>query len=185
VDAAIARAQAVRRLAWLVAVLLLWGAAILGKLVLIQIVHHPKYVADARRQQERKIELPAVRGDIFDRNGHALAMSVTADTVSVNPLQVPDLSVAAELLASNLKGVDEQELLQKMQWEKDHHKGYVMVRHKISPAESERLRSLPINWIDFTTESTREYPNGEIAAHVLGGVYKQQEGVAGIEKAED
>lgn len=184
-DAAVARAKAVRRLAWLVSILLLWGVAILGKLISIQVVHHQKYIADARRQQERKIELPAVRGDIFDRNSHALAMSVTADTVSVNPLQVPDLSVAAELLASNLKGVDERDLLQKLQWDKDHHRGYVMVKHKISPTESERLRSLPINWIDFETESTREYPNGEIAAHVLGGVYKQQEGVAGIEKAED
>jgi cell division protein FtsI (penicillin-binding protein 3) len=185
VDAVVARAKAVRRLAWLVSILLLWGLAILGKLISTQVLHHQKYIADARRQQERKIELPAVRGDIYDRNVHPLAMSVTADTVSVNPLQVPDLSVAAELLASNLKGVDEQELLQKMQWDKDHHKGYVMVKHKISPTESERLRSLPINWIDFETESTREYPNGEVAAHVLGGVYKQQEGVAGIEKAED
>lgn len=184
-DAAIARANALRRLAWLVAILLLWGGAILWKLVSTQVVHHQKYVADARRQQERKIELPAVRGDIYDRNGHPLAMSVTADTVSVNPLQVPDLTVAAELLATNLKDVDQGELLRKMQWEKDHHKGYVMVKHKISPAESERLRSLPINWIDFETESTREYPNGEIAAHVLGGVYKQQQGVAGIEKVED
>jgi cell division protein FtsI (penicillin-binding protein 3) len=185
VDAAIARAKAVRRLTWLVAILIIWGAAILAKLISIQIFHHAKYVADARRQQERVIDLPAVRGNIYDRNGHPLAMTVTADSVSVNPLQVPDLSVAAELLAINLKDVDQQELYERMKWEADHHRGFLVVKRHITPSESERLRSLPVNWIDFATDTSREYPNGEIAAHVLGGVYQQQKGVAGIEKAMD
>jgi cell division protein FtsI (penicillin-binding protein 3) len=185
VDAAIARARAVRRLTWLVSILLIWGGAIFAKLVSIQVFHHAKYVADARRQQERKIDLPAVRGNIYDRNGHPLAMSVMADSVSVNPLQVPNLSVAAELLAINLKGVNQEELYERMRWQAENHKGFLVVKHHITPQESERLRSLPVNWIDFTTETSREYPNGEIAAHVLGGVYQQQQGVAGIEKAMD
>jgi cell division protein FtsI (penicillin-binding protein 3) len=184
-DAGVARAHAIRRLTWLVAVLLIWGAAIFAKLISIQVFHHAKYLADARRQQERKIDLPAVRGNIYDRNGHPLAMSVTADSVSVNPLQVPDISVAAELLATNLKDVNQEELYAKMKWQAENHKGYVVVKHHITPSESDRLRSLPVNWIDFTTETSRQYPNGEIAAHVLGGVYKQEEGAAGIEKAMD
>ncbi len=184
-DEAVARVKADRRLTWLIAILLLWGAAILEKLVSIQVFHHAKYVADARRQQEHPIPLPAVRGNIYDRNGHALAMSVSADSVSVNPLQVPDLSVAAELLAINLKGVNQEELYERMRWQAENHKGFLVVKKHITPAESERLHSLPVNWIDFTTETSREYPNGEIAAHVLGGVYQQEKGVAGIEKAMD
>ncbi len=60
-----------------------------------------------------------------------------------------------------------------------------MVKHKLTYAESERLRSLPVNWIDFTTENQRHYPGGQIAAHVIGGVYKQEQGAAGIEKGMD
>jgi cell division protein FtsI (penicillin-binding protein 3) len=185
VDAAFARAKAFRRLTWLVAILLIWGAAIFAKLVSIQVFHHAKYLADARRQQEQKISLPAVRGNIYDRNGHPLAMTVTADSVSINPLQVPDLPVAAELLAINLKDVNQKELLERMKWQAENHKGFLVVKRHITPSESERLRSLPVNWIDFSTDTSREYPNGEIAAHVLGGVYQQEQGVAGIEKAMD
>jgi cell division protein FtsI (penicillin-binding protein 3) len=185
VDEAVARVKADRRLTWLIAILLCWGAAVFIKLVSIQIFHHAKYVADARRQQEQKITLPAVRGNIYDRNGHPLAMSVSADSVSVNPLQVPDLSVAAELLAINLKDVNQEELYERMRWQAENHKGFLVVKKHITPAESERLHSLPVNWIDFTNETSRQYPNGEIAAHVLGGVYKQDKGVAGIEKAMD
>jgi cell division protein FtsI (penicillin-binding protein 3) len=183
VEQAVARSKADHRLVWLAAILLIWGGAIFAKLISIQIFHHAKYVTDARRQQEQKIILPAVRGNIYDRNGHPLAMSVSADSVSVNPLQVPDLSVAAELLAINLKGVNQEELYEKMRWQADNHKGFLVVKKHITPAESERLRSLPVNWIDFSNETSREYPSGEIAAHVLGGVYQQDRGVAGIEKA--
>jgi cell division protein FtsI (penicillin-binding protein 3) len=185
VDEAVARVKADRRLTWLIAILLCWGAAVFVKLVSIQIFHHAKYMADARRQQEQKITLPAVRGNIYDRNGHPLAVSVSADSVSVNPLQVPDLSVAAELLAINLKDVNQEELYERMRWQAENHKGFLVVKKHITPAESERLHSLPVNWIDFTNETSRQYPNGEIAAHLLGGVYKQDKGVAGIEKAMD
>ncbi len=184
-DEAVARVKADRRLTWLIAILLCWGAAVFAKLISIQVFHHAKYVADARRQQEQKITLPAVRGNIYDRNGHPLAVSVSADSVSVNPLQVPDLSVAAELLAINLKDVNQEELYERMRWQAENHKGFLVVKKHITPAESERLHSLPVNWIDFTNETSRQYPNGEIAAHVLGGVYKQDKGVAGIEKAMD
>ena len=54
-DEAVARVKADRRLTWLIAILLCWGAAVFIKLVSIQIFHHAKYVADARRQQEQKL----------------------------------------------------------------------------------------------------------------------------------
>ena len=175
------RSRASRRVTLLVVVLLLWASAICTKLVNLQVFHHRKYVASARRQQELKIALPAVRGNIYDRNGHALAMSVSVDSVSINPLNIPDASVAAEVLAQNLH-LDEAELLRKIEWCRANRHGYLVVKRKLTHTESERLRSLPVNWIDFTTEARRLYPNGQIAAHVLGGVFQQQEGSSGIER---
>ncbi len=183
-DAAVARSNAVRRLTFLVALLLVWSGAILYKLVSIQVFHHQKYLASARKQQEVKINLPAVRGSIFDRNGHPLALSVSVDSVSINPLNVPNASVAAELLAVNLN-LNQQELYDKIEWCRRNKQGYLVIKHKLTYAESARLRSLPVNWIDFTTESQRHYPGGQIAAHVIGGVYKKEEGAAGIEKGMD
>src|SRR5689334_5938333 len=94
--------QVEKRLATLGAIVLLWGAVILIRLVLLQVVEHQKYLQLARRGQTVQVKIPAARGSIFDRNGHLLAMSTRLDTVFVNPLKVPDLSVASEILASIL-----------------------------------------------------------------------------------
>ena len=176
-----AKSRADRWVTLLVLLLLVWAVAIFCKLVSLQIFHHNKYMVSARRQQEMKVALPAVRGNIYDRNGHALAMSVSMDSVSINPLNIPDASVAAEVLAQNLN-LNEDELLRKIEWCRANRHGYLVVKHKLTHTESERLRSLPVNWIDFTTEARRLYPNGQIAAHVLGGVFRQQEGSAGVER---
>lgn len=183
-EAGVARANAVRRVTFLVVLLTFWGAAILYKLVSIQVFHHEKYLASARKQQELKIDLPAVRGNIYDRNGHPLALSMSVDSVSINPMNVPDASVAAEVLSQNLN-LNQRELLKKILWCRANKRGYLVVKHKLSHLESERLRSLPVNWIDFTTDSQRHYPSGQIAAHVIGGVYKREQGAAGIEKGMD
>ncbi len=183
-DVSIAKANAIWRLRFLIGIVGLWGLAILVKLISIQGFHHEKYLASARRQQEMKIELPAMRGSIFDRNGHALALSVSVDSVSINPLNVPDPSVAAEVLARTLN-LNDQDLYQKIMWCRANRRGYLPVKKKLSPTESERLKSLAMNWIDFSTVNQRHYPSGQIAAHVMGGVYKQQEGAAGIEKGMD
>jgi cell division protein FtsI (penicillin-binding protein 3) len=184
VDAAVSRSKAVRRITFLVIVLLVWSAVIVQRLVSIQVFHHRQYVASARKQQEVKIDLPAIRGSIFDRNGQPLALSVSVDSVSINPLNIPNSSVAAELLAVNLN-LDQSALYDKIEWCRKNKQGYLVVKHKLTFAESERLRSLPVNWIDFTTESQRHYPGGQIAAHVIGGVYKKEQGAAGIEKGMD
>ena len=178
------RSNAVRRITGLVLLLLIWGVAILAKLFDIQVLHHKHYVATAHKQQELKITLPAVRGNIYDRNGHPMAMSISVDSVSINPMNVPDPSVAAEVLATNLN-LNQKDLLNKIEWCRANHRGYLVVKHKLTHIESERLRSLPVNWIDFTTEARRHYPNGQIAAHVLGAVYRQQEGASGVERGMD
>ena len=61
----------------------------------------------ARQQQELKVEIPAPRGAIFDRTGQPLAMSVPMESVFVNPLRVPDMGVASEILARILNWTPE------------------------------------------------------------------------------
>src|SRR5580658_7913712 len=88
-----------RRLIWLAGIVALWGAAICWNLVKLEVVHHGDYVRMARRSQEQDREIPAPRGPILDRSGEPLAMSVPTEKVTVDPLKVPDLQVASDLLA--------------------------------------------------------------------------------------
>src|SRR3954468_23411013 len=91
-----------RRLKYLAGTVLLWGALIFLKLLSLQVLHHQDYVRMARARQEQEKEIPAPRGAIFDRAGQVLALSTPTITVFVNPQKVPDLGVAAQILAAEL-----------------------------------------------------------------------------------
>jgi len=173
-----------RRLTLLAAIVLLWGAAIFEKLVSLQVIRHQEYLKLARARQEMVNEIPAPRGTIFDRGGRPLAMSVQTESVLINPRKVPDVGVASDLLGLVLH-MDRQSLYDKMQEAHDSGRGFFWVKRKISPEEAESLRSLRLEWIQIQTESQRHYPNGTLAAHVLGAVNFEERGTAGIEKALD
>lgn len=176
--------MAERRLTILAAVILLWGGAVVGKLVSLQVVHHVEYARLARARQELLIEIPAPRGSIFDRNGEPLAMSVPAESVHVNPLKVPDLGLSSEILSLVLH-LDRGELYGRMKTAYENHRGFLWVKRLVSAEEARNLRNLNLDWIGFENESERHYPKGTLAAHVLGSVDFEEKGNAGIEKALD
>ncbi len=173
-----------RRLTWLAAGALLWAGIIFAKLISLQVIHHKEYARLARAQQELRVEIPAPRGPIFDRTGQPLAMSIPMESVFVNPLRIPDMGVASEILARILH-LDAGELRNRMRWAYDHQRGFLWVKRKIASAEAEQLRSLHLEWIELQAESQRHYPNGALAAHVLGSVDHEEKGNAGLEMSLD
>lgn len=168
----------------------LWAVVIFCRLVQLQVVSYHSYRSMAERQQQRTVALAAARGTVFDRNGKPLAISVPVDSVCINPLRVPDRPMAADLLARVLSGVDAGELLKKMNAAVNDYRrlgrkargfGFLWVKRKITPEESEAVRSLKLDWIEFRRESQRSYPDGPLASHVLGSVDHREHGNAGIE----
>jgi cell division protein FtsI (penicillin-binding protein 3) len=178
------RRKAVTRLAWLAGGVVLWGVAILAKLVSLQVIHHNTYLLRARMQQETRQVLAAPRGKIEDRNGVLLAVSIPVDSVSVNPKRLPDPRAAAELIGPVLS-MDVESLYQQLKLARQKNHGYLLIKHKISPSESARLRDYHLDWIDFKQDSRRLYPNGMVGSHVIGSVFKDEEGSDGIEKGLD
>ncbi len=178
------RSTAVNRLTGLAALLLLWAVAIGYRLVSLQVIQHAKYAAIARSQQEHEVDIPAPRGNILDRNGDPLAISVPVDSVSVNPLQIADLRLATELLGNTLN-LNQRILYSRLAWAQQNHKGFLWVKRKIDPFQVDRLKAFHLDWITFHVESQRHYPKGDTAAHIIGGVYKGEEGAAGVERALD
>jgi cell division protein FtsI (penicillin-binding protein 3) len=181
------------RLLGLAVLALLWAILICSRLVYLQVVRHQAYLAAADRQQHTTFPIDAPRGTIFDRSGHPLALSVPVDSVCLNPLQVPDRPVAADILAYVL-GVDRQDLLARMNravddWhrlgKKARGTGFLWIKRKITPEESERLRSLKLDYIEFRTESERCYPDGSLVSHIVGTVDYREKGNLGIEQSLD
>jgi len=173
-------AGAVNRLNCLAVALFVGGLCIFAKLVSLQVLQHSYYSKIARSQQEERISLHAPRGSIFDRNGQALALSVPADSVSVDPRQISDLKVATEMLG-NILHLDQRVLYARLQTARDNHKGFVWIKRRLDPFETERLKAVHLDYVTFTTESGRHYPDGQTASHILGGVNKDEVGAAGVE----
>jgi len=173
-----------RRLTWVAALVFVWGAAIFYNLIKLQIIHHQDYVQKARARQEHLIQIPAARGPILDRTGRPLAMSLSIQSVTVDPLKLPDLKLNSSLLANQLH-LDEAELYSRIQATFDSRRGFLWVKRDITPLEAQNLQALNLDWIHVQPESHRHYPKGTLAAHVLGGVDFAEAGNAGIEKALD
>jgi cell division protein FtsI (penicillin-binding protein 3) len=173
---------ATRRVHMLVRVAFVWAALIAARLIQLQVVQHSRYAELARDQQQKLEEIKAPRGAILDRYGQRLAMSLPAESVVVDPVRVPNLSVAAEVLA-NILNLNSRELLANLKAAVDNRRGFLWVKRKITPQEAKRLRDLNLEWIEFRTESQRYYPNRSLAAHVIGSVDFAEDGNGGIEQS--
>src|SRR6187549_2452807 len=79
----------IRRRVLIVAVMFsAWATAIEARLIYLQVYCHDDYVAKARSQQIRTVVLPAIRGDIVDRDNRVLATSVDVETIYAVPSEI-------------------------------------------------------------------------------------------------
>ncbi len=163
---------------------LAWAVVVAARLFYLQIIRHGDYRSLAQDQHEHTVELRAARGAIFDRNGVPLAVSVTADSVVINPQQAPPEDVAAGILAPILE-LDSADLARRIRQARQRKRGFLRIKRRLSQEESARLRSLRLGWIQLLPESVRHYPNGSLACHVVGAVDHAGRGNAGIEQTLD
>jgi cell division protein FtsI (penicillin-binding protein 3) len=173
---------ATKRVHVLVRMAFIWAVLIVARLIQLQVFQHPKFAEMAREQQQRVEEIKAPRGAILDRYGQRLAMSLPAESVVVDPLRVPDLTIAADVL-SKVLNLDARDLLVSLKTAVDDRRGFLWVKRKITRQEAKRLRDLNLEWIEFRTESQRYYPNRSLAAHVIGSVDFEEEGNGGVEQS--
>lgn len=169
-----------RRLYLLGVVLFFWILAICFRLYRLQIVKHDEFVLRAQRQQNRTIPVEPRRGNIYDRNGYALAMSVDVDSVFAVPSEIHDPAMTATLLGKVLD-LDPQEIIARIQGARN----FVFIKRKIDQETADRVRELNLRGIYFRKEPKRFYPKRELAAQVLGYVGMDDEGLGGLEREFD
>src|SRR5271165_6493339 len=165
-----------RRLYILAAVLFLWAAAVLARLVDLQIIKYQFFLNLASRQHGRTIDVDPRRGTIYDRNGAELAMSIDVDSVFAVPSEIPDQETTAQILSTVLN-LDVQELLAHLRSQKN----FTWVKRKLDAETSERVRNLNLRGIYFRKEPMRFYPKRDLAAQTIGYVGVDDEGLGGLE----
>ncbi len=151
-------------------------AAVLCRLVVLQVVKYQFFLNLASRQRGRVIEVDSRRGTIYDRNGTELAMSIDVDSIFAVPSEIPDQETTASILA-NVLHIDGQELLAHLRSQRN----FTWVKRKVDAETSDRVRQLNLRGIYFRKEPKRFYPKRDLAAQVIGYVGTDDEGLGGIE----
>ncbi len=155
---------------------------IVGRLVHLQIVRHSYYTKIASVQHWIKDTIPAKRGKIFAKDTlsnapYLLASNQTLDLVFAEPPKVENKEEATKFLAETLS-MDAKEindlLSQKGQ--------YVAIKHKLTKTEADAISNRKLKGISLSDEHWRYYPEGDLAASLLGFVNADQAGNYGLEE---
>jgi cell division protein FtsI/penicillin-binding protein 2 len=169
-----------RRLYLFAALLFLWILAICFRLVRLQVVKYGFFEDLAERQRTRTLPVEPRRGNIYDRNGHPLAMSIDVDSVFAVPSEVHDKETTAVILGRVLN-LEPQEILVRLKMARP----FVFIARRIDAETSTRIRQLNLRGIGFRKEPKRFYPKRELAAQVLGYVGMDGKGLGGVEQEFD
>ncbi len=122
--------------------------------------------------------IAAARPDLLDRNGELLATDIKVMSVFAEPRRIIDKDEAVELLTAVLPDVNAHELRERL----GSRKGFVWVKRAITPKQQQEVYRLGLPGVGFLPENKRVYPNGPIAAHVLGFANLDGIGISGLEK---
>ncbi|MFI0407043.1 peptidoglycan D,D-transpeptidase FtsI family protein [Actinomadura sp. 3N508] len=152
-----------------------------GRLVQLQTIESDKYSEEAMEQRLQEIELPAIRGNITDAQGHPLAMTVEARAIFADPhIIAPDKrQTIVNALAPTL-GLDPATVMKQISKPKSR---FVYLAHGVRPDQARLIMSWNLLGIGTLPEYRREYPNDSLAAGVIGFVNDTGNGAAGLESS--
>lgn len=120
----------------------------------------------------------APRPEIVDRNGALLATDLPMIALEVWGREVWDAGETADAIAQIVPRIDALALMQKLNAGQ-----YVEVSADLSPAERQAIFDLGLPGVRFASRTRRFYPQGDLAAHIVGHGEPGKGGVMGLEKA--
>ncbi|TRD17351.1 peptidoglycan D,D-transpeptidase FtsI family protein [Palleronia caenipelagi] len=119
----------------------------------------------------------ASRADITDRHGRVLATNLLTYALYAHPLEIIDKPRAAGQLAEIFPDLDAGDLLNDFTGGRK----FLWIKRKISPEQRQAVHDIGEPGLLFAPREMRLYPNGRLAAHVLGGTSFGKEGVSSAE----
>jgi cell division protein FtsI/penicillin-binding protein 2 len=164
--------------------LFLLGAFFLGcacllsyRLYSYQYLEHDRYRRLASDEHRKTITIQPRRGALLDANGLPLAVSVEFDAVAVVGKEVHDREATARALAPVI-GMPPAEILAKIDPESDRS---VILKDRLPASVADSVEALELRGTYLEPRPVRQYPEGSIAAQILGFVGKDNDGLTGLE----
>lgn len=152
------------------------------RLFYLQVIQHDYYAGLANEEQLKKERIPATRGIIYAKDGNSapkpLVMNETVYTVFADPKVVEDpdkvVDVMKRVAGGNVR-IGFEDLLKKTE------SRYQILATKVTRLQAEKIKAERLYGIGFQAMSQRYYPEGGLAAQVLGFVDTEGTGKYGVE----
>ncbi len=151
-------------------------AAVVFRLISLQVLEADRLVAIAERQHQHSVTITGRRGNIYDRNGEELAATISVKSVFAQPSILKNRKKVAAELARKLS-ISRKGILRKL----NSGQPFVWIKRKVSPQEAEKVEALDIAGIGLMPEHKRFYPHHALTSHVLGFAGMDSQGLEGIE----
>ena len=177
------------RIRAIILILAFVSVALLLRLGYWQFVKGSELQKGAIEQQTRDVKINSKRGTIYDRNLKALAVSATAETVTLNPGEIKssDKSKTAEYKEQTAKYLSE---ILEMDYDTVYKKvtaktAYEELKKRITSEQASKIKSLKaegkLKGVYLSEDSKRYYPYNNFASHIIGFTGSDNQGLAGIE----
>jgi cell division protein FtsI/penicillin-binding protein 2 len=160
-----------------------WMLVISARLVYLQFSQYDALANRARQQQQDSIDTSPLRGELLDRQERPLAQSVQTVSLFLDPdgLDVATLDRNAQQLAQTLR-LKEAELSKEFRKAHEDGKRFVWIARRLDADYANKIVALNLPGVQTQLEPKRYYPNGSLAAHVLGYVGLDGKGLGGVEQ---
>jgi cell division protein FtsI/penicillin-binding protein 2 len=159
----------------------LW-AAVVSKLIFIQILNFSFYKALAQGQQKFLSEVQGERGTIFLKDGEKvipLAVNRNWSFCYISPREIKNKEEMAESL-SRILSLEKDKILERINFQSEDSL-FLILKQKLTEEEISNLKKINLPGIYLAEESLREYPQESLASHVVGFLGGEGEGQYGIE----
>ncbi len=171
------------RTGWLAIALLVVMAAFVLRLFQLQILQYGKYTELARASQQRQFIIPAERGKIYMMDGKTpvpVVLNQAVYTVIADPQSIDDKERSQ--LVDSLREIAGGEMTENVSERLNNKKSrYEVLAKNITRTQAEKLKKKNFAGVLYQQSSIRNYPEGELGAHVLGFVNAAGEGQYGVE----
>lgn len=150
------------------------------RLTYLQVVQADRLASMALNQRLRPVPLLAQRGVIYDRNMNVLAASMSFEAGYAIPIEVENPAEAARLLAPILER-DPEEIERRL----TANRALEWLDLRLTPEKADAIRRLDLPGIGVQERPLRYYPNGSLAAQLIGFAGIDNQGLEGIERQLD
>lgn len=174
-----------KRILFILGVFTFFTALLVFRIGWIQIANGQEYQEKAYEQQTNNRTISPKRGTIYDRNMKPLAVSGSVETITINPQMVRESSKDLEAVANGMAGIlgmQKDTILKKINKKSQ----YELLKQKVDKDIGSKVRQWKkdnnVAGIFVDEDTKRFYPNGNLAAHVIGFTNIDNDGIDGVEK---